>query len=63
MTKLCSDHTRISRGCFWIRITFMCTDHILKCKVDRLASTVLLDGYCEFMKVVYKMCCKGIVCN
>lgn len=60
MTKSCSYHTRISRGCFWIRITIRCTYHISKCKVDRLTPTVLLDGCCEIMKVVNKMCCKGL---
>lgn len=60
MTKSCSCHTRISRGCFWLRITIRCTYHILKCKVHRLTPTVLLNGCCEIMKVVNKMCCKGL---
>ena len=60
MSKSCSYHTRISRGCFWIRITIRCTYHILKCKVDRLTTTVLLDGCCEIMKVANNMCCKGL---
>ena len=62
MTKSCSYHKRISRGCFWIRLTCRCTHHILKCKVDRLTSIVLLDGYREIMIVVYRIRCVARGC-